>query len=135
MNEPLAKFKSLVIHPRAGERLGPWNVPVFHAAIGAGHLAELLCNGYVAAQLGTAIHVFDPAALGTVPIEIAAHFGRSRPVPQDQALVPVGAGFGTDGTAPGPIRHRPERPGDLKGSKVVPIDYGHTLRAASRECR
>lgn len=134
MNDPLQKFKVLVVHRwPAGGFPHTRRQPVTSVGAAAVYIVDLLCQGYRAGHLGEELHVFHPSALGTVPIEIWEGFNVLEAGPAPAPGEPV-QDVGLDLAAPshGPNRSQPvPTPGGF-GAKVVPIDAAHLLRGTKR---
>lgn len=134
MNDPLKKFKVLVVHRwPAGGFPHTRRQPVTSVGAAAVFIADLLCQGFRAGHLGDEIHVFHPSALGTVPLQIWEGFTVLEMGP---ALGQVGTfpvvGLDLAGPSHGPNPSQPVPSFEGFGSKVVPIDAAHLLRGTRR---
>ena len=130
MTDPLAKFKTLIVHSwPSGGFPGVRVLPVTSPAASAVYLADLLCQGFRAGHLGDTIHVFHPSAVGTVPLQIWEGFSLLEMGPGGPVPVVVGVEVGP---SRGPNRSQSVPQAEFAGSNVVPIDAAHVLRGTKR---
>lgn len=126
MNDPLRNFKTLIVHSwPAGGFPGVRVLPVTSPAASAVYMVDLLCQGFRAGQLGTAVHVFHPSAVGTVPLQIWEGFSLLEMGPPPVVTQVLGPSHG-------PTRSHSVPQPDFAGSNVVPIDAAHLLRGTKR---
>lgn len=132
MTEPLENFKHLIVHPAPGAGLELRRlVPVHSTASAAVYLAELLCQGYHAAQFGVAIHAYHPKALGTVPLQLlslTALLGLEPGSEPGGTQAPPGVDRVARSHGPNPSQAVPTPAVDW--SNVVPIDIAR-IRAGT----
>lgn len=134
MNDPLQKFKVLVVHSwPAGGFPHMRRQPVASVGAAAVYIVDLLCQGFRAGHLGNELHVFHPSALGTVPLQIWEGFTVLEAGPAPGPGEPVRfIGWVLAGPSHGPNPSQSVPTTGIDGSKVVPIDAARLARGTRR---